>query len=155
MWALTKRSIKTTHLSTTLPAAAYSDMIKTVRKKLKRTQKELAVALGVSTKAIQSYEQGWRDVPSRVMIQLFILLAIYEQRGGDGVPCWEITDCPDEERNNCPSYTIGRGQLCWFVAARSCRVSRNSDASEWPCGTCPVIAGLLGKPPRKERPPRT
>ncbi|MBU1234119.1 MAG: helix-turn-helix domain-containing protein, partial [Proteobacteria bacterium] len=32
----------------------------TIRKKMSRTQKQLAELLGVSLKAIHSYEQGWR-----------------------------------------------------------------------------------------------
>ena len=34
-----------------------------IRKKLNKTQRELAELLGVSIKAVHSYEQGWRTVP--------------------------------------------------------------------------------------------
>jgi DNA-binding XRE family transcriptional regulator len=33
------------------------------RKKLNKTQKQMAQLLGTSIKAIHSYEQGWRTVP--------------------------------------------------------------------------------------------
>ncbi|MCK4792980.1 MAG: helix-turn-helix domain-containing protein, partial [Desulfobacteraceae bacterium] len=33
------------------------------RKKLGKTQKQLAELLGTSLKAVHSYEQGWRSVP--------------------------------------------------------------------------------------------
>ena len=33
------------------------------RKKLNKTQKQMAQLLGTSLKAIHSYEQGWRSVP--------------------------------------------------------------------------------------------
>jgi DNA-binding XRE family transcriptional regulator len=36
---------------------------KEIRAKLVKTQKEMAQLLGVSIKAIHSYEQGWRKIP--------------------------------------------------------------------------------------------
>jgi DNA-binding XRE family transcriptional regulator len=36
------------------------------RKRLNRTQKQIAELLGTSLKAIHSYEQGWRNVPAHV-----------------------------------------------------------------------------------------
>jgi transcriptional regulator with XRE-family HTH domain len=45
------------------------------RKKLKKTQKQMAKLLGTSIKAIQSYEQGWRSVPVSVERQFFFLVS--------------------------------------------------------------------------------
>jgi len=45
------------------------------RKKLSKTQKQMASLLGVSIKAIHSYEQGWRSVPPHVERQMFFLMA--------------------------------------------------------------------------------
>src|ERR1039458_2407976 len=67
--------------------------VKRIRGILSCTQAKLAVALGVSGKAVQSYEQGWREVPARVMIQLLVLLALYRKQTMDDVPCWEIRKC--------------------------------------------------------------
>jgi len=143
------------HLKTSLPATAYSGVIQSVRKTLGQTQEELAVALGISAKAIQSYEQGWRDVPIRVVVQIFTLLAIHRQGDEPQPPCWEITQCPEKERNACPSHVIGHGQCCWFIAARTCHASRNNTGVQWPCATCPVIFELLNrKPGTSKRPPR-
>ncbi len=36
------------------------------RARLAKTQKELSELLGVSLKAVQSYEQGWRSVPVHI-----------------------------------------------------------------------------------------
>ncbi|MEN8143025.1 MAG: helix-turn-helix transcriptional regulator, partial [Thermodesulfobacteriota bacterium] len=36
------------------------------RKLLNKTQKHLSELLGISIKAVHSYEQGWRKVPSHV-----------------------------------------------------------------------------------------
>lgn len=43
---------------------------KLLRKKLNKTQKQMAQLLGVSIKAIHSYEQGWRTVPGAVERQV-------------------------------------------------------------------------------------
>lgn len=117
-----------------------------------RTQIELATALGVSEKAVQSYEQGWREVPVRVMIQLLVLLALYRRHTMDDVPCWEIRKCSPAQREHCASFTVGRGQFCWFVGSKDCRpaATGNVDAI-LPCMDCPVVqrllAGKLARPP--------
>ena len=43
------------------------------RKVLDKTQKQLAELLGISIKAVHSYEQGWRKIPSHVERQVFFL----------------------------------------------------------------------------------
>ena len=40
-----------------------------------KTQNQLARLLGTSFKAIQSFEQGWRNVPAHTERQLLLLLA--------------------------------------------------------------------------------
>ncbi len=109
-----------------------------------RTQKEMASACGISEKAVQSYEQGWRKVPVRVMIQLLVLLALYRKQTMDDVPCWEIRKCSTAQREKCASFTIGHGQFCWFVGSKDC--SPDSPASTdvlLPCMDCPVVQRLL------------
>ena len=49
------------------------------RKQLGKTQKSLSKLLGVSLKAVQSYEQGWRAVPAHVERQIFFLLSRVRQ----------------------------------------------------------------------------
>lgn len=46
------------------------EIFSTLRAKLGKTQKALAELLGVSLKAVQSYEQGWRAIPMHVERQL-------------------------------------------------------------------------------------
>jgi predicted transcriptional regulator len=41
------------------------------RTRLDKTQKEMSQLLGVSVKAIYSYEQGWRSIPTHVERQMF------------------------------------------------------------------------------------
>ena len=122
----------------------HSGTIKSIREKLAKTQAELGTALGISEKAIQSYEQGWRDTPTKVMIQLLMLLAIQRKRALDNVPCWEIKDCPNETKEQCPAFTMSDGQFCWFVAAKFCQSKEEKKSSELlPCMSCPVIKRLL------------
>jgi DNA-binding XRE family transcriptional regulator len=46
------------------------------RKKLNKTQKQMAELLGTSLKAIHSYEQGWRTVPVHVERQVYFLSSV-------------------------------------------------------------------------------
>jgi len=118
--------------------------VKHIRGILGRTQAELATALGVSAKAVQSYEQKWRDVPVRAMIQLIVLLALYRKHTMDDVPCWEIRKCAAAQRERCASFTVGRGQFCWFIGSKECRpVPDGKEAGILPCMKCPVIQRLL------------
>jgi len=121
-----------------------AETIKSIRGIMGRTQSELAAALGISDKTVQSYEQGWREIPVRVMIQLLVLLALYRKRTLDDIPCWEIRKCNTFQRENCASFTVGRGQFCWFVGSKECRPERSSDPIPiLPCMDCPVIKRLL------------
>jgi DNA-binding XRE family transcriptional regulator len=128
-------------------ASSRADMVKRIRKQMGRTQAELGTALSVSTKAVESYEQGWRQVPVRVMIQLLVLLAIHRRHPIDDLPCWKIRRCSRDARDRCPSYTIGDGHFCWFVGAGSCRPARDNN-HVLPCMGCPVIRRLLKPAPR-------
>ena len=117
--------------------------VKRIRKSLEMTQAEVARTLGVSIRAIQSYEQGWRDVPDATLIQLLVLVAAYKGAALDGKPCWEITKCTAERQLRCPSRKTG-GHLCWFVSGRLCGKSQFNDKhSPLPCLTCPVVEKLL------------
>ena len=45
------------------------------RKKLKKTQRQMAQLLGTSIKAVHSYEQDWRSIPPHVERQMFFLIS--------------------------------------------------------------------------------
>jgi len=118
--------------------------IKQIRGIMKRTQAELAAALGVSEKAIQSYEQGWREVPVRVMIQLLVLLALYQKQTMDDIPCWEIRKCSPDQRSNCASFTVSHGQFCWMIGSKTCSPPNpESPQPIMPCMSCQVVQRLL------------
>ena len=132
--------MKSGHLDSALRART----VRKIRAVLGRTQAELAKALSVSVKTIQSYEQGWRRAPVRVMIQLLVLLSIQRRQVLQDVPCWELRKCPLETRARCPAFTMGRGQFCWFIGAKMCPPLRPLQGERvLACMDCPVIQRLL------------
>lgn len=56
------------------------DQFKIIRARLGLTQSQLAEKLGVSSKAVQSWEQGWRPVPGPVEK----LMEIFSKESGTG-----------------------------------------------------------------------
>ena len=122
----------------------YCKLVRRIRRIVKLTQAQFGHVLGISSKAIQSYEQCWRPVPIRVVVQALTLLAVYRMRDGKVKPCWEIKPCSIGERNTCTSYTIGEGKFCWFVTPRHCfPKGRKGQPMLFPCPTCQVVLNLL------------
>ena|GEM_PF-319611 len=121
-------------------------IVKRIRKGLGLTQQGLAQSLGISTKAVQSYEQGWREVPGRVMMQVLVLCAVHRRSYEDETPCWEIKGCSSEERQTCISYTLGNGRFCWFLTARMAKSEAAApDPDMQQCLRCPVLERLLNR----------
>ena len=107
---------------------------------------QLARLLGVSVKAIQSCEQGWRRIPLHSERQLLLLLALNHSRAGKNSPCWLKKGCPVEKtENNCPAWEFGAGQLCWFINGTICEgVVRTSWQKKMQfCRKCEVFASIL------------
>jgi len=114
------------------------------RAALGKTQKELGTLLGVSLKAVQSYEQGWRPVPLHVERQLYFLLI--NQRKDDASrrkDCWVQKKC--EFKKDCPAWEFQAGHLCWFLSGTHCECGVDK---EWKdkmevCRNCDVLSSLL------------
>jgi transcriptional regulator with XRE-family HTH domain len=125
-----------------------------LRQALGRSQRELAELLGVSLKAVESYEQGWRNVPAHVERVLYLLLFKLDDDSG-GAPCWESQDCPVETREKCVAYVAKEGRYCWFFTGRLCAraaqaaadVSKGKSAAGrlGGCYSCPVFSKRLAK----------
>ena len=58
-----------------------------IRRYFGKTQKQLAQLLGISAKAIQSFEQGWRSVPIHIERQLLLLLSLKQSRAESSRTC--------------------------------------------------------------------
>jgi hypothetical protein len=117
------------------------------RTKLDKTQKEMSQLLGVSVKAIYSYEQGWRSVPAHVERQVFFLLS--RKRGERNLtkakPCWIIKKCPPKRRKECPAYEYNAGKFCWLVNGTicECKAQKNWKEKMKICRQCAVMNDLL------------
>ena len=117
-----------------------------VREELRLSQAGFADLLGVSTRAVQSWEQGWRKPSSA--LQKSILLALIAWRQGDNFGarmCWEAKDCPQATRERCLAYRGRQGHLCWFMTGNICQGRR---LRNWPdkmafCGECTFFQALL------------
>ena len=88
---------------------------KKIRKRLNRTQKEIAQLLCVSKKAVHSYEQGWRNIPPYVERQMIFLLSRMNETLKDQKSCWEVKKCPPTIKKHCPAWEFHTGELCWFI----------------------------------------
>ena len=122
-----------------------STEFKHFRKKLKKTQRQIAQLLGTSIKAIHSYEQGWRSIPPHVERQIFFLISKIVKNKGDQRPCWEVKKCPPEFKEECPAWEFKAGQLCWFICGTICDgvAHQNWKEKMKVCRSCDVFKYLL------------
>ena len=126
---------------TNIECSEQSEIVKKIRKKIGMTQSSLSKALGVSIRAVQSYEQGWRDVPTHIMVQLLVLAAAY-YTGGERKKCWEIMGCTPESMKKCPCCKTD-GMLCWLVTGRQSAPCKDGDNDISACLKCPVVQQIL------------
>ena len=115
------------------------------RTKLDKTQKEMSQLLGVSVKAIYSYEQGWRSIPTHVERQMFFLLS--RKRGNRDLakPGWVVKKCPPKRRKECPAHEYNAGRFCWLVNGTicECKAQKNWKEKMKICRECAVMSDLL------------
>ncbi len=112
-----------------------------IRRRLGKTQRELAEFLGVSIKAVHSYEQGWRKIPGHVERQLLYLLLKKETGEEEIQPCWIVKHCPPERREGCPAWEFKSGDLCWFINGTICEgfPRKNWDEKMQTCRSCKML----------------
>jgi transcriptional regulator with XRE-family HTH domain len=113
-----------------------------LRAALGKSQRELAELLGLSLKAVESYEQGWRKVPAHVeRLLYFLLFKLNEDEIEAGEPCWESKDCPDSSRSKCVAFAAKEGSFCWFFTGRLCAAAGTAGG----CYTCSVFTSMLSR----------
>lgn len=112
---------------------------------LGKTQKELSGLLGSSLKSVQSYEQGWRSVPSHVERILLFLVSRSRLNERINKPCWEQKNCPQETRGHCPAWELGAGEMCWFINGTICQgeVKENWEEKMQICYECKVLSDMI------------
>jgi transcriptional regulator with XRE-family HTH domain len=120
-----------------------------VRSLVGKSQRDIAAMLGVSLKAVESYEQGWRAVPANVeRILYFILFKLREEDIFAEPDCWVTRSCPEQTRSACLAWIAKEGRYCWFFTGRLCAAARGDSAagkggaSEF-CYDCAVFTRLL------------
>jgi DNA-binding XRE family transcriptional regulator len=120
-----------------------------IRRQLEKTQTQMAQILGVSPKAIQSFEQGWRNIPIHIERQVLFILALKNRASRHTArkekPCWLTRHCPVKNRQNCPAWQLDAGQLCWFINGTYCK---GSPQSSWQkkmkiCRDCDVYRSIM------------
>jgi DNA-binding XRE family transcriptional regulator len=116
-----------------------------IRRHLGKTQKQMAELLGTSLKAVQSFEQGWRNIPVHIERQVLFLLAMKRDREREHDPCWVIEKCPMEKRQKCPAWEFQCGNLCWFINGTICHGEAQTSWQEKieECGKCEVFKSVL------------
>ncbi len=106
-----------------------------IRKKLEKTQKEMADLLGVSHKTVESYEQGLRNIPVNMeRILYYLLFKLNMDQLDANELCWEDKDCPPHIRDNCVAWVAREGSFCWFLTGKTCALEKTLSAN--PGKTC-------------------
>jgi len=115
------------------------------RKKLNKTQKQMAELLGTSLKAVHSYEQGWRKVPTHVERQVLFLASRVRGNDKGQKPCWRLKKCPPGIKKQCPAWEFDAGRLCWFISGTICEgeVKENWKEKMKICRSCEVFAPVM------------
>jgi len=115
------------------------------RKRLGKTQKQLAELLGTSLKAVHNYEQGWRLVPAHLERQLYFLVSRKRGSNKGRKPCWVIKRCPSDRKGQCPAWEFEAGRLCWFINGTICEgeAQKNWHKEMKISGSCEVFSSLL------------
>ena len=91
-----------------------------IRGRLGKTQLQISRLLGVSIKAVQSFEQGWRDIPVHIERQLLFLLSLKPDTHQKVKPCWVVQKCPVKIRKSCPAWEYRAGRFCWCICGTIC-----------------------------------
>lgn len=96
------------------------DEFSNIRHQLGKTQSQMAELLGTSLKAVQSFEQGWRNISVHIERQVLFLFAMKSAQNRKQEPCWVVEGCLMETRKNCPAWEFQSGHLCWFINGTIC-----------------------------------
>jgi hypothetical protein len=116
-----------------------------LRKKFGKTQKQMAQLLGISIKAIHSYEQAWRTIPAAVERQMYFLVSLMDGNRQHRKPCWVVKKCSPDQKKRCPAWEFKSGDLCWFINGTVCEGTVQGSWKEKMkiCKSCEVFSKLL------------
>ena len=105
--------------------------VREIRAEMGLSQSELAGLAGISSRAIQSYEQAWRQ-PSELVERMLLLLLMAHRHGAtlSRLRCWEQKECAPGVRARCIAYVTRQGHLCWFLTGTICEGQRQKSWSD-------------------------
>jgi len=111
-----------------------------------KTQQQLADLLGISVRAIHSFEQGWREIPVHVERQILFLAMLAHATNKPIAHCWTVMRCPTDVRKKCPAWELKAGKYCWFINGTLCKGAsrRTWKAKMEICGRCKVFLAEVG-----------
>ena len=113
---------------------------------MNKTQRQMSQLLGVSIKAVHSYEQGWRNIPGHTERQMIFLQSRMDGKQNGRKPCWVIKECPSETKKQCPAWEFKAGNLCWFINGTICEGTVQKDWKQKMkvCRSCDVWNDYMG-----------
>jgi len=116
-----------------------------IRHRLGKSQSQTARLLCLSSKAIQSFEQGWRAIPPSAQRQILFLLFLKAPPDDSTRPCWEIRGCPEGWRTKCAAWELRSVHLCWFINGTFCegKFQDSGTAKLEACRECDVFKNLI------------
>ena len=115
------------------------------RRVLGKTQNQMAQILCVSQKAIKSFEQGWRNIPSHIKREMLLLLSLKKSSGGSLPACWETRDCSVEWKKKCIVWELKVKYLCWYLNGTYCQgqIYKSWDEKIRICQDCKVFQSMF------------
>lgn len=118
-----------------------------IRHYLEKSQSQMARLLGISSRAVQSFEQGWRKIPAPTERQMLFLLSMKDAPSIEIKPCWQTKECDPKTRNKCPAWEFQAGHICWFINGTVCegKVQETWQKKMRLCQQCKVFLPLLTK----------
>ena len=116
-----------------------------IRRYLGKSQAQIARLLGISPRAVQSFEQNWRKVPALVERQMLFLVYMKLAPTMEIKPCWEKNECDLNTRNNCPAWEFQGGHICWFINGTICggKSQENWKKKMQLCQRCDMFTSLF------------
>ena len=133
-------------LRVTRGAVVEKERLVKIRHDLGKTQNEMARLLGCSLKALQSFEQGWRKVPTHIERHVLFLLHMKRSPEKRYKPCWVIEKCPAEIKESCPAWEFQAGHICWFISGTICHgeIQDSWEDKMKKCRKCKVFKSMIG-----------
>jgi DNA-binding XRE family transcriptional regulator len=118
-----------------------------IRRRLGKSQVQLARLLGASLRAVQSFEQGWREVSAPVERQMLFLFYMKSVPTTSIRPCWDIRKCEAKTREKCPAREFKAGHICWFINGTICngKIQESWNKKMQLCRQCQVFKSVFAR----------